>query len=230
MLRGVETLYGYTILAKGGAVGQIYDFLFDEETWEMRYLVINTSIRLSGRKVLIPVFALEHMNQRSRKATVPLTKEQVKNCPGIDTATLMSRQTQHHLNEIYPLFQYWAMSGYVSASLPLPLASNQQSQPRETNTIFRSVEDVANCRIQATDGNIGGIEDIVVDDESWSIRYIVAHPKKWLSGRTFWITPTWVKTIDWEDRQVFLEVSKKHLKNSPDYNSSDEGEREFFQF
>jgi hypothetical protein len=195
--------------------------LFDKDTWEIRYLVVDTSNGLSGRKVLIPVTALEQPNQASRKVPVHLTKEQVNNCPNIDMDTLMSRQIQNRLNEVYPLFQYWAMSGYVSASLPLSLVSNQPSQPKENATIFRSVEDVSHCDIQAMDGNIGAIEDVVVDDESWSIRYIVANPTKWLLGRKFWVIPTWIKTIDWEEQHMFLKISREQLKNTPEYSSSD---------
>ena len=221
MLQNVQTLCDYTILAKGGDIGKIHDFLFDEETWEIRYLVIEPSNGLSDRKVPISVVALDQTNQVSRKVPIQLTKEQVKNCPNIDTDALMSRQNQNRLNEVYPLFQYWAMSGYVSASLPLSLVSDQPSQPEEDKTTFRSIEDVSHCHVKSVDGNIGAIEDIVVDDESWSIRYIVANPTQWLLGRKFWIIPTWIKTIDWEEQEVFLKISKKQLKNTPDYNSSE---------
>jgi hypothetical protein len=207
MLRSVQTLCDYTILAKNGDIGKIHDFLFDKEIWEIRYLVVEISNGLSDRKVLIPAIALDQPNQVSRKVPIHLTKEQVKNCPNIDTDVLMSWQIQNRLNEVYPLFQYWAMSGYVSASLPLSLVSNQPSQPKGDETIFRSIEDVSHCHVQSVDGNIGAIEDIVVDDESWSIQYIVANPTKWLLGRKFWIIPTWIKTIDWEEQEVFLKIS-----------------------
>jgi hypothetical protein len=219
MLLNVHTLCQYTILAKGGDIGNIDDFLFDEDTWKIRYLITDTSNGPSRRKVLLPAIALDQTNQVSRKIPIHLTKEQVNNCPSIDTNALMSRQIQSRLNEVYPVFMYWAMSGYVSTSLPLAPVSNQQSQSEEHNIAFRSVEDIGHCFIQAVDGDLGAIEEIVVDDESWSIRYIVANPTKWLLGRKFWVLPTWIETIDWEAQQVFLKISKEQLKNSPDYSS-----------
>ena len=53
MLRSLKELTGYTILATGGEIGSAHDFYFDNQTWTLRYLVVDTSAWLTGRRVLL---------------------------------------------------------------------------------------------------------------------------------------------------------------------------------
>jgi sporulation protein YlmC with PRC-barrel domain len=221
MLWSIHKLSHYTILAKEGDIGTIHEFLFDDETWKIRYLVADMNNGLSGRKVLIPVNALERPNQVSRKFPIQLTKEQVNNSPSIDTDKLMSPQSQSRLNEYYSLFQYWAMSGYASASLPVSFISDQQSQPEENEILFRKVEDVVHCHVQAMDGELGTVEDIVLDDETWSIRYMIVDARKRLLGKKVWLPPSWAKKINWKENTVFLDRSRETIKNNPEYRPSE---------
>jgi hypothetical protein len=200
-------------------------FLFDEETWEVKYLVVDLSNGLSNLAVVIAVIAIEQPNQVSQKFPIQLTKEQTRNSPILERRTLGSQRTQGVLNQTYSLFQYWALSGYSTVSLPSSslwgTGNLLPSHQGESGITFRNSEVLIGSHVKAVDGALGVIEDIVVDDASWSIRYMVANPKKWLLGRKFWITPTWIHTIDWEAQHMFLKISKEQLKNTPDYKSSE---------
>jgi hypothetical protein len=67
-------------------------FYFDDETWAIRYLVVNTGIWLSGRLVLVSPLALREAAWESRRLDVTLTKKQVEDSPPIDTHKPVSRQ------------------------------------------------------------------------------------------------------------------------------------------
>ena len=54
MLRSIKNLIGFTIRAKDGELGIVSEFYFDDLTWSIRYLVVETDRWLSERKVLIP--------------------------------------------------------------------------------------------------------------------------------------------------------------------------------
>jgi PRC-barrel domain len=54
MLRNASTINGYAIAASDGELGTVSDFLFDDATWLVRWLVVDTGNWLSGRKVLLP--------------------------------------------------------------------------------------------------------------------------------------------------------------------------------
>ena len=92
MLRNVKDLRGYAIRASDGVIGKVDDFYFDDETWAIRYLVVDTGTWLSGRKVLISPIALGHAGWMGRQLPVALTRAQVERSPDIDTRKPVSRQ------------------------------------------------------------------------------------------------------------------------------------------
>jgi hypothetical protein len=60
MLWTASGIKGYAILAIDGTIGTVSDFLFDDDSWLVRWLVVDTGTWLSGRKVLLPPFVLGH--------------------------------------------------------------------------------------------------------------------------------------------------------------------------
>ncbi len=54
MLWHASAIKGYAIQASDGAIGAVSDFLFDDVSWRVRWLVVDTGHWLSGRKVLLP--------------------------------------------------------------------------------------------------------------------------------------------------------------------------------
>jgi hypothetical protein len=80
MLRTMNDLQDYAIRATDGTIGQVKDFYFDDETWVIRYLVVDTGSWLSSRKVLISPIAISLPNWAEKLLLVSITKDQVKNC------------------------------------------------------------------------------------------------------------------------------------------------------
>ena len=85
MLRSVNHLKGFVIQATDGEIGKVDQFYFDDATWAIRYLVVNTSRWLNGRLVLISPIALGQKGWESRRLDVALTKKQIEDSPRIDT-------------------------------------------------------------------------------------------------------------------------------------------------
>ncbi len=50
MLRSLMLMYGYTIKASDGEIGNVYDFLFDESTWAVKYMVVKNRAMDPGTK------------------------------------------------------------------------------------------------------------------------------------------------------------------------------------
>lgn len=42
MLKNIQSLQGHKLSANDGEIGHVADFLFDDQTWAIRYLVANT--------------------------------------------------------------------------------------------------------------------------------------------------------------------------------------------
>jgi hypothetical protein len=58
MLRSLNNLGGYAIVAIDGPIGHVKDFYFDDEAWVIRYLSVDTGSWLSSRNVLISPIAI----------------------------------------------------------------------------------------------------------------------------------------------------------------------------
>ena len=115
MLRNVTRLKGFEIRARDGEVGTLDQFYFDDETWAIRYLVVNTGIWLSGRLVLVSPLALRQAEWESRRLDVALTKKQVEDSPPIDTHQPVSRQHEAAYLGYYGYPSYWAAPNYPAA-------------------------------------------------------------------------------------------------------------------
>jgi hypothetical protein len=79
---------GFHIVATDGGIGHVDDFLVDEATWAVRYLVVDTSNWIGGRSVLISAALVSDVDSSSRKIRVRLTRAQLKDSPSIDEAEI----------------------------------------------------------------------------------------------------------------------------------------------
>lgn len=229
MLRSVKSLFGYVILAKDGDIGRAHDFFFDDEEWTIRYLVVDTHYWLPGRKVLISPVALEQPDSGSYQFPVNLTKDQVKDSPDIDADKPFSRQQQIDLHTYYGWPYYWPVGGYFVPPSLSPPAKRVKKQPqKETgDPHLRSTKEVTGYHIGATDGGIGHVEDFILEEEDWMIRYMVVDTKNWLPGRKVLISPQWVERVSWSERKVHVGLPRESIRNSPEYDAEAPVNREY---
>lgn len=85
MQRSVNSLEGYTISATDGNIGKVSEFYFDDHTWKIRYLVVETGSWLNERKVLIPHSALGLTDWMIESFQINLSMEQIRNSPDTET-------------------------------------------------------------------------------------------------------------------------------------------------
>jgi len=92
-----SALKGYAIEASDGRVGIVSDFLFHDQSWKMRWLVVDTGTWLIGRMVLIRPSAIVQADYERQELPVALTKAQVEGSPGISQDQPVSRQMEANL-------------------------------------------------------------------------------------------------------------------------------------
>jgi hypothetical protein len=225
MLRSIESLTGHKIQAKDGDIGKVNEFLFDDATWTIRYLVVDTGGWLSDRKVLLsPLDTISTPDWALKSFPVDLTKEQVKNSPDINVVKPVSRQQLLELHTHYGWPVYWP--SVTPSGLPLVTPTAIQKEKEKSSAAekgdphLRSTKEVNGYTIQATNGEVGHVEDFIVDDVSWIIRYMVIDTRNWLPGRKVLVAPAWIKNISWTDRKVDVDFSRESIKNSPEYDPS----------
>jgi hypothetical protein len=229
MLRTAGDLKGIKIEAKDGDIGSAQDLYFDDRTWTVRYVVVDTGAWLPGRQVLISPFAFHAVPDSARLRTF-LTKARVENSPSIDTDRPVNRQREIELSEYYGYPHYW-VGPYRWGDLAtpaMPLTSPQPAIDEETlardresaDPNLRSARDVMGYYIQATDGDLGHVDDFLVDDETWAIRYLIVDTRNWLPGRRVLISPDWIQRVSWEDSKVYVDLAKRHIETAPEFDPS----------
>jgi len=231
MLRKGDNLRDLHMHARDGDMGYIDDLLFHDDRWNVRYVVINTRRWLPGRKVLLVPDVLGAVEIGTKRLTVDLTKDQVKKSPRIDADKPVSRQKEIDLFEYYGWSPYW---GAGHGGFTQPVVADVTPEQVELSGVnapgdphLRSMRAVRGYAIDAFNGLMGEVEDFIVDDDAWVVRYLVVDTHKWLSGRKVILAPSWVARINWQERTLVTELSKEQIKESPPYDSAQAIDRDY---
>lgn len=237
MKRNIKYLVGFAMGATDGEIGKVKDFYFDDATWTIRYLVVETGNWLSNRKVLIAPEALLQCDWINEIFPVNLTKEQIKNSPDVDTEQPVSKQHEMELYTHYAWANYWGGgvlgSGMDATGIAMPMPplileqeinENKHSIKTEVkgDPHLRSAKNVQGYNIHALDDIIGDVEDFIIDDSNWKIHYLVVDTGNWLPGKKVTISTDLIKEINWEASEVIINASVNQVKNSPEYDASTE--------
>jgi sporulation protein YlmC with PRC-barrel domain len=222
MQQPVSDLKGYALGATDGEIGSVSDFLFDDSFWAVRYLVADTTKWLPGRRVLISPIALGRIDWHKKVIPVSLTRDQVKNSPDIDSRDF-SRDQESAYFDYYGWPYYWVGGQVWGAEIsPGGLAAAQKTvserlQEEAGDTSLRSAAELTGYHIEATDGAIGHAEDLVIDDETWEVRYLIVDTQNWWPGKKVLVSPEWIDRISWDDAKVYVDLSRQAIQNSPEY-------------
>jgi uncharacterized protein YrrD len=88
--------------------------------------------------------------------------------------------------------------------------------------MLRNARDIYGLRLLARDGNIGHVEDIIFDDKSWRLRYLVAKTGTWMIGRQVLIPPPALEGIEWWGVEgVRVNLTKQQIEESPDVSTAE---------
>ena len=243
MLRTMKSMEGYAIGALDGAIGHVKDFYFDDEAWVVRYLVVETGEWLERRKVLISPISIGEPNWTAKIFPVSITQAQVKASPNIDTDKPVSRQHEEGYLRYFDYPYYWggaslwggglyagalifenpnyASAAYDAQALVAAQAAQAHAKTHShDNAHLRSGNAVKHYSVHATDGDIGRVEGLLVDDMTWAIRYLIVSTSKWWGGHEVLIAPEWIDDINWSEGRFVVELSRQAVKDSPPYDAA----------
>lgn len=247
MLKSIKEIIGYTLEAKDGKIGKCKDFLFDDAGWTIRYMVADTGRWLVGRKVLISPIFLGEPNWSSMRFPVNMTRQEIENSPSLEENMPVSRSFETRWFDYFGFPYYWAGGGlwgavaYPTAILGTDIKKMQHQKDPKTDDVaenrsasveeenrLRSVKEVKGYHISAADGEIGHVEDFIVDEETWKLRYVVIDTRNWLpGGRNVLISPAWIEDVSWIDSTVRVDLPVEAIRNSPEFDPHQPVNREY---
>jgi hypothetical protein len=228
MIRSVKQLEQFDIVATDGSIGSIKDFYFDDERWVVRYLVVDTGKWLPGRRVLVSPFSVGGTDWNEHRVRLSITREQVRHSPDIDLHKPVSRQHEAEYLKYYGYPLYWAHTGLWGAyPTPMPPAEVRAVQyeaamagqpPATGDSHLRSTQEVIGYMIRATDGELGHVNDFLIDDATWAVRYFVINTSNWWFGKQVLASPSWISVIQWASKAVDVNVTRQAIRSAPPYD------------
>jgi len=161
------------------------------------------------------------VNKEEQHIAVHLTKKQIEDSPSLDSDKPVSRQFEEAYYGYYGWPWYWG-GPYSWGPSPFLVRDHEGWQEvihgeKTWDPHLRSTHDVTNHRIHAIDGEIGHVEDFIIDDETWAIRYLVVDTRNWWPGKKVLISPRWIERVSWNESKVFVNLSREKIRQSPEY-------------
>jgi len=227
MLRSLKDLERYTVSATDGDIGNVENFLLDDARWTVRYLVVATGSFFHKRKVLITPVAFREVDYSASRFRLTISREKVKNSPSVDMDLPVSQQYERDYYRYYGYAYYWGDDGlWGSGGYPSAMASETYDPSRHrpgepaTDRHLRSAKNITGYQVEGTDGTIGHVKDVVIDDETWEVRYMVVTTSHWWDGTSVLVAPEWATRISWLDRRINLGMTRDAIKDSPKWSAT----------
>jgi PRC-barrel domain len=214
MLHKASRIRGVTVRAADGDVGHVEEFYFDDRLWTIRYLVVDTGSWLMHRRVLIPPVSIEP-NWTFAGLQSTLTREQIQHSPEIESHPTMSRRDETRVLGHYGYPSYWE-DGVE------PDAAAEPSHVKPGDEHLSGTKDITGYHLQASDGEIGHVQDVLIDDATWRIRYLVVDTSNWIGGiggKSVVISPTALHGIDWSASRMQVDLTREAIRESPSFDS-----------
>jgi hypothetical protein len=221
MLHQAKTLKGYSLHGIDGEIGKVKEFYFDDHHWTIRYLVAETDSPIGNKKVLISPYALKAVSEGEKRIAVDLTKKQIQESPSWDKDKPVSRQFEEKYYAYYGWPVYWG-GPFMWGSQPFMVLNGPRSletapSEKKGDLHLRGTDQVTGYFIQASDGDIGHVDDFMIDDETWAIRYLIVDTRNWLPDKKVLISPRWIESVSWDQSKVLVHLSRETIKKSPKF-------------
>jgi hypothetical protein len=199
MLRNLNSLIGASIIARDGNVGRLRDVLFHDRQWSVMHFVVETGSWMFGRRVLLSPLVFLEPKWGQLALPVDLSIEEVRQSPDIDTDLPVCRQQEIAMARHYG----WpAYSPTDTSHIP-----DGQSEP-EGDPHLRSVNEVLKYKVKSSDGDLGSMEDLVVEDTNWFIPFLVLSAGSWFEGQKLLVSTRWVGSVSWAGKELLVPHSR----------------------
>jgi len=205
MLCDLKALIGSPVVAADGETGTVRNFLFDDQSWKVHYLVVDVGSWLKRRDVVLPISVLERPDWASKTCHTVLTKEQIRNSPDVDAEMSVSRQQEIAMRDYFGALAGWVDSEFGISSMPTGM-----KYPLHTPEVLhlRSASHMLGYHVWATDGDFGILEGFVMDEASWHLGYLDVKSGDWLKNRPVLVPTRWVQSVSWTEFRIHLHHTK----------------------
>ncbi len=228
MVNSLKRIFGFEVRAKDGSSGEVNDFIFDQDLWLNRYLIVRSGEWLKARRLVVPLVFIKNIEDRDQRLDIDLTREQLEQSPDLDLARPLRLEHQEKLQKYYGWPPYWPERGFKTPFIPSPEEAEEDVKEESPvkDKILRSCREVFGYRLRTPEGESGEVEDFLVEPDDWMIRYIVFDTRRWLPAKRVLLVPEWVDGINWEDQSFRMDLEIERIRGAPEYDPSRPLDRE----
>lgn len=223
MLRAMKPLTGYKLCTSESIAGRCTDFLFDDQTWTVRYVVAKTGTWISNRRILLSPNSLQTSQDGQQVLTTSLSSKQIEEAPPLADDAPVSRQYQMIWATHYGATPYWSELGPLSKPRATHALANMKAQA-DHDEHLRSFAELCGYEIAAVAPDrhgdvLGRVEDFLLDVSRWKIRYVVVETEfSWMSSRKVLVAPSLFDTVGWAEKNLYIELDGRKMKEFPEYD------------
>lgn len=246
MLIQAKSLESYSMNATDGELGSIADLYFESNTFTLRYFVGDTRTWFFGGKVLLSPEAVTSIDIDKELININETKEQIKNSPKPSDHEPVSRQYETQLRDHYGWTHYWGApiggggAGLgTSGAYPAPpglmvppqilrndthvdTVENNSLEIEMENNYLQSIKDLRGYTIHAKNGEVGKALDFVLNQQNWSINYIIVDLGGFFTKEPVALAAEWITDISWHDKTITINVEKDLVESAPEFEPNKE--------
>lgn len=228
MIYSAKKLLGKRIHSLDEDFGTCKDFLFDDQSFHIRYLVIDTGNWLPGRRVIITPQAIESLDQSDLRLGIPvkMSKDRIEKSPPLDSDKPVSRQAEERLHVYFGWQPYWfsgpsaplyAGTSPVTPAPPPPEMPPEGATEEAGDPNLRSLKEVKGYKIRPADADSkGSFHDLLVDCSTWTVKYAVVNTCSWFIGAHKVIPIKSLENIDYNNSEIGCTLTAEQIKEAPD--------------
>lgn len=237
MLKNLKEMKGFKILAKdtaGETIGTVKDVFFDDESWAVRYLAVDTRVWLFEDVVLISPYNINGVDWDDGIVWVNLSKMEIEHSPKAPANKPITRKFETTFNNYFKLPHYWSnglgmdieglWAGSYFPARPVEDAQSFKSHAQPEINLedkhLHSMDEVLGFHLRTVDDeSFGAVVDLVIEVDSWALRYIVFDTHKFLpGGKLILLSPEWVERFDWENKKIITNSLRHTIEQCPAYD------------
>ena len=219
MLYTLNDLEDFTVNAADGYIGKVKDFYFDDRTWIIRHLVVESGTWLKHRKVLLPPVSIKYLSRESKTITVDISMNQIKNGPSIDKDLAVSPQSEIDYLSYYGYSFYRgttdAQGQDDERQIAETFAAIDAVRRMNGDRHLRSCKEIINYNIEAIDSEVGHLQGMLFDEDTWSVQYLMVNTSNWWLGHQVLIEPQAIKDISWGDARIYMDLLRQQVQDAP---------------
>ena len=220
-------LIGRKLFAVDGELGRVEDLYLDDETWNVRYLAVDTSDWLRDSLILVSTCEIAGVCPLTGNCAVSLTKDILAQSPVLPAGVPVTRKFEIELCRHFGWLPYWPLSlvGLAFApsdggNVPIPVMRKEHApglrRVRE-NRHLHGMRGVEGHRVHAVDGDVGEVRDFITETNDWTVRYLVVDMGLHHNQREVLMSPSWIHQADWTSGQIWVRFGADEMEASPPF-------------